>query len=219
MLAMKIKQPTQPAQACVIWMHGLGSNAANMLALAEELVVRIPIRHVCLEAPIRAVTLYHHTRVQAWYDIHGLETGTREDSAGVLESQQAIEQVIASQRDDGMAQNRIFLAGFSQGAGMALFTGLHSQHALGGLICLSGYLPLAAQVEAKLGRHTPIFLGLGVNDTVVIPSWTQHSQQWLQAQGYTQVVLKHYPMEHSVCRDELYDISTWLNQQLGGVHD
>ena len=215
LLAIKVKQPDKPAQVCVIWMHGLGSNAANMFSLAEQLVVNVPIRHVCLEAPVRAVTHFNHMQVQAWYDIYGLGLGTREDSEGVAQSQKAIRQVIAAQISAGIAPERIFLAGFSQGAAMALFTGLHTEHALGGLICLSGYLPLATTCQARLARQTPIFIALGVHDTVVIPIWTEQSVQWLQAEGFTRVSLHQYPMEHSVCSVEIQDIAAWLTLYIG----
>ena len=94
---------------------------------------------------------------------------------------------------------------------MALFTGIHSREALGGLICLSGYLPVAEHCEARLARQTSICIALGLQDMVVMPAWTLHSQQWLQEQGYTHVTLRQYSMEHSVCSDELRDISAWLN--------
>ncbi len=212
---MKIKQPTQSAQACVIWMHGLGADAANIMALVEQLQVNWPIRHVCLDAPVRAVTLFNHMRVQAWYDIFGLAAPVREDVVGIAQSQQAIEDVIRAQIDSGIAAERIFLAGFSQGAAMALYTGLHTDHAIAGVICLSGYLPIAASCTANLARTTPIFIGMGVQDNVVIPAWTEQSVHWLQTQGFSQLSYHQYPMEHTVCAEELADVSVWLNQQAG----
>jgi phospholipase/carboxylesterase len=217
LLAMKIKQPAETAQACIIWMHGLGSDAANMVALVERLLVNTPIRHVCLEAPVRPVTHFNHMPLQAWYDIYGLGLAAREDREGITQSLQAIEQVINAQIALGIPPERIFLAGFSQGSAMALYTGLHCQHSLAGLICLSGYLPFAAECQPKLALQTPIFIGLGLQDTVVIPEWTQYSVQWLQAHQYTQVRLHEYTMEHSVCAAELQDISAWLTLHMGAL--
>lgn len=45
------------------------------------------------------------------------------------------------------ASSKIVLAGFSQGSVMALLTGLTTKERLAGLIILSGFLPLRAQVS------------------------------------------------------------------------
>lgn len=56
-------------------------------------------------------------------------------------------ELINVELDAGIPNNRIFLGGFSQGAATALLTGLTSPLKLGGLIAMSGYLPLASKIE------------------------------------------------------------------------
>ncbi len=52
-----VKEPAQQAQACIIWMHGLGADAQDMVGLAEQLNLDLAIRHIFIDAPVRPVTL------------------------------------------------------------------------------------------------------------------------------------------------------------------
>jgi len=205
-----VSEPKQKAEACVIWMHGLGSNADDMAGLASQLPLKVPMRHVALNAPIRPVTLNQHMPMPAWYDIVGMKLTDREDRQGILESEHIILKAIEQQVADGFSHEQIFLAGFSQGGAMALFTGLHAMPVLGGIIALSAYLPLASACEVKLNSKTPVFIGSGRFDPMVLPAWTAQSVAWLKQKGFDKITVRDYPMEHSVCIEEIRDIAVWL---------
>jgi len=200
----------QKAEACVIWMHGLGASADDMAGLARQLPLKVPMRHVALNAPIRPVTLNQHMPMPAWYDIVGMKLTDREDRTGILESEQIILKAIEQQVADGFTHKQIFLAGFSQGGAMALFTSLHAMPTLGGVIALSAYLPLASTCEVKLNSKTPVFIGSGRFDPMVLPSWTAQSVTWLKNKCFEHITVHDYPMEHSVCIEEIRDIAVWL---------
>lgn len=216
-MSIYLSDPQEPARACVIWMHGLGADASDMAGLAQELRVAQPLRHVFLEAPVRPVTLNGGMPMRAWYDITGLELQHRADKAGINESQQTIMDVISAQIADGFQPEHIFLAGFSQGGAMAIHTAVHYPGRLAGVIALSAYLPLGTESDALLNRDTPWFLALGVHDPLVKPEWSRLSMIWLKSQGFGRVSMHEYPMEHSVCRDEIQDLSRWLDSQLEGA--
>ncbi|KTD33546.1 phospholipase/carboxylesterase [Legionella nautarum] len=212
-----IKKPEQQADACVIWMHGLGADASDMASLAEQLIVdNVALRHVFLDAPIRPITLNNGLSMRAWYDISGMKLTDREDREGILQSEEFIRQVIDSQIAEGFTTKQIFLAGFSQGGAMALYTALHMANPLAGVIALSAYLPLAQQCKTDLPKETPIFVAGGQYDPIVLPVWTKQSAEWLTAAGYP-VSAHNYLMEHSVCAEEINDLSSWLRAQLKGA--
>ncbi|CAE7178083.1 Lypla2 [Symbiodinium microadriaticum] len=50
---------------------------------------------------------------------------------------------LCSARSRGIPTEKIFVAGFSQGGALSLFTGLSRPYRLGGVVCMSGYLPFA----------------------------------------------------------------------------
>lgn len=213
-MTLYTKEPTSPAQACVIWMHGLGADAQNMMALADQLLLTVPVRHVFMNAPVRPVTLNNHQPMRAWYDITGLRKEDREDREGIAQSERLIREVIQAQREHGFTSKQIFLAGFSQGGAIALHTGLNMPETLGGLMVLSGYLPLASARADVHQLATPVFIAAGTEDTVVLPSWTQHIYSWLQERDFEDVSWNEYPMDHSVCAKEIRDLSQWLNARV-----
>lgn len=217
-LSVYIKDPAQPAEACVIWMHGLGADAADMMGLADQFMVGdLALRHVFLDSPTRPVTINGGMVMPAWYDIVGGGLLDRQDKAGIAESATLIRNVVDAQLKEGFKYQQIFLAGFSQGAAMALHTALHLSTRLGGVIALSGYLPLADETAPQLIKDTPFFIGSGEYDPVVIPSWVQMSKAWLLANGYTNISFHQYPMEHSICFEEVNDLSAWFRKQVRGA--
>lgn len=212
-----IKEPKEQAQACIIWMHGLGADASDMMGLADQLPLDTPCRHVFIDAPKRPVTLNAGMVMPAWYDILGMELTDREDKVGIEHSESLIRQVM----DEQLAlldfrSEQLYLAGFSQGGAMAIHTALHSKVRLGGVIALSAYLPLANHTQPFLNKDTPFFIGSGQFDPVVLPIWTRQSKDWLFTNGYHHIDFHLYPMEHSVCLQELNDLGSWLNKQIKG---
>jgi len=214
-LTVYITEPPTAAQAVVIWMHGLGADAGDMSGLAEQLnLPQVAVRHVFMNAPLRAVTLNNGMLMPAWYDIVGLELIDRQDKEGIEESKLQICQVMEEQYAAGFKPQQVYLAGFSQGGAMAMYTALTTATRLGGVIALSGYLPLADRLQPQLDLSTPFFLGSGQYDPIVLPKWVKMSADWLLEKKYVHLTQHQYPMEHSVCMDEIRDLSVWLSQRV-----
>ncbi len=210
-MSIYVKDPEEAIEACVIWMHGLGADAQDMAGLAAQLPLSVAVRHVFLDAPVRPVTLNNHMPMRAWYDILGTSLVAREDKKGISESEAIINQVIEKQLAEGMPAEHIFLAGFSQGGAMALYTGLQSTLPLAGVIALSAYLPLASTCQISLSKDTPFFLAGGLYDPMVLPAWTKQCLDQVRAQGFQQVSFHEYPIEHSISATEVKDLGEWLS--------
>lgn len=215
--AIEIETGPEPRHA-VIWMHGLGADGNDFAAIVPELKLRsgLAVRFVFPHAPVRPVTINNGMAMRAWYDIFFPDLVRREDEAGLRASQQAIEALIARENERGIPSENIVLAGFSQGCAMALQAGLRQDRKLAGLLGLSGYLPLASAAAAErhpANQHTPIFLAHGTMDPVVVLQRAEASRQALLDLGY-HVEWKTYPMQHSVCLEEVADISAFLNKVL-----
>ncbi len=212
---IEIETGPQPRYA-VIWLHGLGADGNDFAPIVPEFQLGGlgPIRFIFPHAPTRPVTINNGMTMRAWYDIYMADLVRREDEAGLRASQLAVEALIARENERGIPTERIVLAGFSQGCAMALQTGLRHPARLAGIIGLSGYLPLAALAADE--RHaanqgTPIFLGHGTMDPVVIFERAQATLEALQSMEYD-VRFKTYPMPHSVCLEEVQDIAVFLRE-------
>ncbi len=204
------KQP----EHCIIWLHGLGADGQDFAPVVDELKLSRPIRYIFPHAPQRPVTINGGFVMRAWYDIANQDIGARQDAAGIRASQVAIEALIAQEVQRGIEPRNIFLAGFSQGGAIALHTALRQEKALGGVLALSTYLPLADSAPAEaLALGTPIFMAHGHNDTVIPISLAKASQKALQQLGCN-VEWREYAMPHSVCPLELNDIQDWLEKQI-----
>lgn len=128
-----------------------------------------------------------------------------------------VRQVIEREVGRGMPARRIVLAGFSQGCAVALGAGLRHPERLAGLAGLSGYVPLADSMAAErhpANRETPVFLAHGRSDGVVPLARGIAGRDLLQALGQP-VEWHDYPMEHSVCMEEVQALSGWLLKVLG----
>jgi phospholipase/carboxylesterase len=93
---------------------------------------------------------------------------------------------------------------------------LRSTFKLAGLMGLSGYLPLIDMADSErqtANVDTPIFLAHGTHDPVVTLERAEASRAKLAALGYA-VQWHTYPMQHSVCPEEIHDISRFLQSVL-----
>lgn len=208
-----------PLNATVIVLHGLGADGNDFVPVVDELdLSRLgAVRFVFPHAPVQPVTVNGGYPMRAWYDIVGTDLVRREDEAGLRRSQVAIEALIDAAEAAGTPSGRIVLMGFSQGCAMTLMTGLRHPRRLAGLVGLSGYLPLAAQLGAEASvanRETPIFLAHGLYDGVVPIARAVASRDALLAQGYA-VQWHEYPMQHSVVPEEIAEINRFLLDVLG----
>ena len=200
--------------ATIIIMHGLGADGRDFLPVAEQLNLSSigDVRFLFPNAPSIPVTINGGYVMPAWYDLLGADLVTRQDEAGLRKSQGDIEALIAHEKSRGIPAHRIVIAGFSQGCAMALMTGLRHGERLGGIAGLSGYLPLADKTAAErsaASQDVPIFLAHGARDGVVVLPRATATRDALTAMGYA-VEWHEYPMEHSVCPQEIVDLERWL---------
>ena len=213
---IEIETRPKPSHS-VIWLHGLGADGNDFVPIIQELTLpRLGIRFVFPHAPMRPVTVNGGFVMRAWYDIVYQDLAMKEDELGLRQAQKSIEELIAKEESRGVPANRIVIAGFSQGGVISLQTGLRQPKRLAGIMSLSAYLPLAATVTKErnaANNDVPIFLGHGTTDNIVPLPLGAASRDQLIKLGYD-VDWHQYPMPHSVCPEELDDISAWLTRVL-----
>lgn len=215
--AIEIERGSGPAFS-VIWLHGLGADGNDFVPITDELELPhgTSIRFIFPHAPERPVTINNGYVMPAWYDIYHAEFEQRQDEGGIRASQKAIDALIQREIDRGIISSHIFLAGFSQGGAMALQTGLRQVNPLGGIIALSCYLPLARMLVAEASAANaklPIFMTHGTFDPIIPLTLAIASMEKLLDAGYA-VEWHEYPMAHSVCGQEIDDISQWLRRMI-----
>jgi phospholipase/carboxylesterase len=214
--SIEIETGAHPERS-VIWLHGLGADGNDFVPIVPELdLPEAPIRFVFPHAPMQAVTINAGMVMRAWYDISDAAI-RREDERGVRASQVLVEALIEREKGRGTPASRLVVAGFSQGGAIALQTGLRHPERIAGIMALSCYLPLPEKFGAEAAapnRDVPVFMAHGTQDPIVVLERATRSRDALTRLGYA-VEWHEYGMPHSVCAEEISDISGWLRRILG----
>ena len=202
--------------ASVIWLHGLGADGNDFASVVPELRLpaTLPIRFVFPHAPSIPVTINNGFVMPAWYDILGIDVQRRVDEAQLVRSAAAVHALIEREVERGVDSQRIVLAGFSQGGAVILHAALTCRLPLAGAMSLSSYFPTAKSISPDpVNAHLPVLICHGTHDPVVNESLGLHADEALRAMGHS-TRYHDYRMEHSVCLEEIRDISAWLQMVL-----
>lgn len=217
-----IEIETGPAPAAsIIWLHGLGADGHDFEPIVPELGLpaSLQLRFVFPHAPYRAVTLNQGYEMRAWYDLAIADRRLWQDEAHIRESGRYLDHLIELERRRGVPPGRVVVAGFSQGAAIALHTGLRYPQPLAGIMALSMPIPLPDRLQVELSAanaRVPVFLAHGTQDQVVPFALGDYGRMVLEQLGVA-VEWHSYPMAHSVIPRELDDIRAWLMRVLGGA--
>lgn len=208
------------ATTAVTWLHGLGADGNDFAAIVPELGLgsAANVRFIFPHAPLRPITINGGMVMRGWYDITSLDFNNRaEDAVGVQESSVQLQQLIDQEKARGIASDRIILAGFSQGGAVALYTATRLEEKLAGVMALSTYLPCAHGLPKEkqvANLTTPILMVHGTQDPIVPYLLGEESQRVLVREGFN-VDWHTYPMQHSVCAEEIDLMASWLQHRLG----
>jgi len=207
--------PRGQAAGVVLWLHGLGANGHDFEPIVPYL--DLPrVRFVFPHAPVRAVTINGGMEMPAWYDILTLGRQGGGNPAHVNEARAQVDALLRRENERGIAADRIVLAGFSQGAALALHAGIRYAERLAGILVLSGYevLPGMREAEASPANQlTPMLFCHGTRDPLVPvaggrAAFDAHASadrdaQWLE-----------FPIAHEVSDDEIAAVRDWLHARL-----
>ena len=202
-----LTRPGRNADApCVVLLHGLGASMEDLVGVADFVDPEGRFRWIFPNAPIRPVRINGGRPVRAWYDIYGLDSHSAEDVEGLQGMARRLSALLDHEAGKGSS---IILGGFSQGGAMSLYTALHVSYATKAVLALSAYLPLRTHLPAATSKSPPIFWAHGKQDAVLPLSYMEIAQQIMEPLGYA-VSTHHYPMDHTLCEDELLDLRAFL---------
>ncbi len=206
--------PESPS-GVLIWLHGLGADGHDFVPAIPHLQ-RPDLRVVLPHAPTRPVTINGGIPCRSWYDIRHFDPGPgRESESEIRGSARQVGGLIREQREAGIPADRIALVGFSQGGAMALHVALRWPERLAAVVALSTYLLLEETLDAERSAASDnlrAFFGHGLFDPVVDPARGRQAAERLSS--HLDVQWLDYPMDHSVCLEELQDLQTFLNEVL-----
>lgn len=209
-------EPKTPATASVILLHGLGADGNDFVPIVPELKLpaNLPVRFVFPNAPSIPVSINGGYVMPAWYDITEIDIDRKIDNAGLIASAQQAALLIDREIERGIPSERIVLAGFSQGGAVSYQAALTYMQPLAGLLIMSSYFATGATITPNsANKNIPVLICHGSQDPVVPEAKGQQARERLSEMGYS-VEYRRYPMEHSVCPQQIADIGAWLRKVL-----
>jgi Predicted esterase len=206
-----IRPAAQQDAPCIMLMHGLGASKEDLAPLADFVDPEKQFRWVLPDAPVRPVTLNGGRPMRAWYDIYGLGRDSGEDAAGMEQMATRLAALMDHEQqqagDRSLDPGRVF-PGRGDGALFGVSSRLPGSGRAGSerLFTASQTLPQAAQV-------TPIFWGHGHSDAVLPLEYMEIARDIMESQGYA-LSTHIYPMDHSICAEELVDTRKFLDSMV-----
>ncbi|HDZ55988.1 MAG TPA: alpha/beta hydrolase [Pseudomonas xinjiangensis] len=213
-----IMDPPGNADACVIWLHGLGADRFDFVPVVKALSLPAEhgVRFIFPQAPTRPVTINNGLPMPCWYDILGMSPARLIDEDQMNESAAMVRQLIDEQLNQGLSANRIVLAGFSQGGAVVLHAALESQLPLAGVMALSTYGPTLESLFQQYaeGPRLDLLFAHGQLDSMLPMHMGREAHDYFHQAGHD-THWHEYRMAHEVCPEEITQIRTWLMERLG----
>ena len=208
--------PDRDVKASVIWLHGLGADGNDFAPIVPQLNLSLDfgVRFIFPHAPAIPVTINSGYVMPAWYDIKQVDVDRHVDNEQLQESASRIHDLIDREIERGIQSTRIIVAGFSQGGAVSFEAALSYEQPLAGIMALSTYFATVGTIKINaIQQSIPILICHGEHDPVVSESLGKRSRASLEKLGFDPEY-HSYPIEHSVCPQEVEDIGNWISRVL-----
>lgn len=207
----------QPAVSSAYWimvLHGLGDSRQGWLGVVPYL--QLPQCGYCVvDAP------HSYFGGYSWFRIPGL-TGPNDTAddfradfqASLVQLDSCIAELL---RERGIASERLFLMGFSQGCQMVVAHALRSQRRYAGVVGISGRLGDVDDYPHAFGPHAAdqdCLVTHGIQDPMLPIDASRGQFAHLRDELGLRIDWREYAKEHSVDpQQELPDIRAWISER------
>lgn len=177
----RLGPPTgQPTRRLLVLLHGVGADGNDLIALAPYFRAVMP--DTLVVAPNAPEPYDMAPFGYQWFSIRDLEAAPR--LAGARRAAPVLDRFLDAELARlGLADDRLILCGFSQGAMMALHVALRRSRPAAALISHSGMLIGAEQLPGEIRSRPPVLLTHGADDDVVPAGALPAAKAALEAEG------------------------------------
>jgi len=179
----------------VVLLHGVAANGNDLLYLARAWRMILPEAEFI--APNAPFPSDYGPEARQWFSLadrapEKLLAGLREADA-ILD--RFVDELLASRR---LGDAQLALAGFSQGAATALYTGVRRQTQIAGIVSFSGALPSAEGLRGDISSKPPVLLVHGEADDVVLFQSMADTRAALEAAGVPVTAVARPGLGHAI---------------------
>lgn len=192
--------PIDAARVAVVLLHGRGGSAEDILSLTRFL----PSENTAYLAP--------QARGNTWYPLSFLSP-LEQNEPSLSSALERVQELLQSLAEAGIPHNRVLLAGFSQGACLALESAVRHPRPYGGVVALSGGLigpPGTVWQQGNGLEGVPVFLGCSDVDPHIPRERVGESARHFASLGAT-VTERIFPgMGHTINEEELQTFAAMI---------
>lgn len=191
------------ADSLVIILHGYGDSGHGVISLGSEMASSLP--GTAFAAPNAPEMCEMWAQGYQWFGLRANQDGSVSAKGGdrkevIMAPAAALNAYIDAQLAAlGLAEDRLVVAGFSQGAMMAMYAMPRRASPCAGVIGYSGMLVDAEGLLAQTGIvRMPMLVVHGALDDVVVPRHFEEAQKGLKAAGFEAETILRPNLAHSI---------------------
>ncbi len=188
-----------PSKKVMVIMHGRGDSSEGFTGLPPFLDID-EMNYLLLDAP------FEYFSGLSWYQL------PPDQLPGIKHSSQLLTETLDILFEEEFNADESFLFGFSQGSLLTFEFGARYHRRLAGYIAVSGYIYDAAKLLEEMNEDLRTANWLcthGTYDNVLPFEVSKEQVQQLQEGGF-EIEFKGYEKDHSIDRDELEMIASWM---------
>ena len=211
----------------VIFLHGYTSNAEDVLPYAKILAEHV--KNTLIVIPEADMVSERHADKKQWYGLVDIDperkrrnpaTPTYEiidiyNQTGKRISAVAkrMNRFISSlQKEYKISNKNTYIMGFSQGAMLAIYTGLTRRYELGGILPFAGIVCGKDLLEREQLSHPEVYLFHGTDDLSVQYKTLEFTKDWLEQHDIAWEAIEYDGVPHKLTEDEMLDAAEIINR-------
>lgn len=172
-----------PAKNLVVFLHGYGSNGDDLISIGQEWAPYLP--DTAFVSPNAPEVCEIWSQGYQWFSIRAIDPDAFEREKQAEKAMPALNAFLDAQLAKwGLPESRLLVAGFSQGAMMAMYTMPRRQKPCAGVIGYSGMLIEAEALKRPEMVKIPVLAIHGDRDEVVPPASLDAIERGFSAAGY-----------------------------------
>jgi len=199
----------------VVFLHGYGANAQDLLGLADPLAPHMP--DTVFVAPDAPEHCAGSPMGYQWFPIPWIDGSSEEDSAAGME--RAVGDLNAYldtvMQEEGINADKTILFGFSQGTMMALHIAPRRKDPMAGVVGFSGRLMSPDLLADEAVVKPPVLLVHGDQDDVVPPASLPEAADALTVAGFEVYAHVSKGTAHGIAPDGLSVAAAFMRDKLG----
>ncbi|KPW23442.1 Phospholipase/Carboxylesterase [Pseudomonas cannabina pv. alisalensis] len=199
----------KPDQPLVIFIHGYGSNAADLFGLKDQLPAAYNYLSVQAPVELQPDSYKWFTQKPGVPDYDGVTEDLK--SSG----KQLTAFITQATEKFHTQPGKVFLVGFSQGAMMSYEVALRQPTLVGGFAALSGRLLPVVKSEVRPANELKalkVFIGHGMQDRQVVYASGPQAEATLKSLGLMPQFHGYEGLGHNISEAEVLDLANWLQQ-------